>query len=121
MAGIDQDNFSNISWHSEQNSGREPSSAAVNDATSPDFSTSRQDAGLDRDENTHHHHHGLELGHGEELLECIVSEPHKENDGTKDAYVSYLITTNVGSSSMPSPFFPGCLESQTANGLEEAS
>src|SRR5271154_4812423 len=29
------------------------------------------------------------------ILECIVDTPLKENDGTKDAYVSYLITTHV--------------------------
>lgn len=28
-------------------------------------------------------------------LECTVDTPLKENDGTKDAYVSYLITTHV--------------------------
>jgi sorting nexin-4 len=28
-------------------------------------------------------------------LECSVGQPIKENDGTKDAYVSYLVTTNV--------------------------
>lgn len=30
-------------------------------------------------------------------LDCTVERPQKENDGTKDAYVSYLITTNVRS------------------------
>jgi len=29
------------------------------------------------------------------ILECTVDTPLKENDGTKDAYVSYLVTTNV--------------------------
>lgn len=28
-------------------------------------------------------------------LDCTVDAPQKENDGTKDAYVSYKITTNV--------------------------
>lgn len=28
-------------------------------------------------------------------LECTVDSPMKENDGTKDAYVSYKITTHV--------------------------
>ena len=28
-------------------------------------------------------------------LECTVGQPIKENDGTKDAYVSYLVTTKV--------------------------
>jgi sorting nexin-4 len=34
-------------------------------------------------------------GIGGGVLECTVDSPLKENDGTKDAYVSYLITTNV--------------------------
>ena len=38
------------------------------------------------------------------ILECTVDTPLKENDGTKDAYVSYLVTTHVTSiSSPPSP------------------
>ena len=34
-------------------------------------------------------------GIGDGRLECTVDTPLKENDGTKDAYVSYLVTTNV--------------------------
>jgi sorting nexin-4 len=34
-------------------------------------------------------------GIGNGVLECTVDTPLKENDGTKDAYVSYLITTHV--------------------------
>lgn len=29
------------------------------------------------------------------ILDCTVDTPLKENDGTKDAYVSYLVTTHV--------------------------
>ena len=36
------------------------------------------------------------------VLECIVDTPLKENDGTKDAYISYLVTTHVGLADMPS-------------------
>ena len=34
---------------------------------------------------------GIEDG----VLECTVDTPLKENDGTKDAYISYLLTTHV--------------------------
>lgn len=34
-------------------------------------------------------------GIGDGVLECTVDSPLKESDGTKDAYVSYLITTTV--------------------------
>ena len=37
-------------------------------------------------------------GIGDGVLECRVDTPHKENDGTKDAYISYLVTTHVGAS-----------------------
>lgn len=35
-------------------------------------------------------------GIGDGVLECRVDSPLKENDGTKDAFISYLITTHVG-------------------------
>lgn len=35
-------------------------------------------------------------GIGDGSLECQVDSPLKENDGTKDAYISYLVTTHVG-------------------------
>lgn len=39
---------------------------------------------------------GVDLaGVGDGVLECTVDTPLKENDGTNDAYVSYLVTTHV--------------------------
>lgn len=35
-------------------------------------------------------------GIGDGVLECRVDTPLKEGDGTKDAYISYLVTTHVG-------------------------
>lgn len=37
---------------------------------------------------------------GEGRLECIVGDPRKENDGTKNAYISYRVHTKVGSNRM---------------------
>ncbi|KAK4129664.1 hypothetical protein N657DRAFT_90122 [Parathielavia appendiculata] len=90
MAVLDQDNFSNISWHSEQNQDSPgPSTSASRDpAHSPNYSNDRPDGHRTGNERDHGHPGG-------EILDCTVSEPHKENDGTKDAYVSYLITTNT--------------------------
>lgn len=34
-------------------------------------------------------------GIGDGVLECSVDSPLKENDGTKDAYISYLVTTHT--------------------------
>jgi sorting nexin-4 len=91
MAGEEEhDNFSNISWHSERNAGAQAASGAAappaHEPTTPDFESSRQEARRTRSP-----------GPGEtgEIIECTVSDPLKENDGTKDSYVSYLITTNV--------------------------
>jgi len=95
MAVLDQDNFSNISWHSERNAGPAAPSVGQHEAdTITEYSAgSGTEAGRSRGDS------GLEHGHSGEILDCVVSDPHKENDGTKDAYVSYLITTNV---SLPS-------------------
>ncbi|KAI1202768.1 hypothetical protein F5X97DRAFT_285642 [Nemania serpens] len=88
MAVIDQDNFSNISWQSETNNGAE---AGQSTASMPDIGAEPPSSEDQR--------HGQDLeqqdpGLSGDILECTVSEPHKESDGTKDAFVSYLITTN---------------------------
>lgn len=96
MAVIDQDNFSNISWHSEQNQDAAgPSTASPHEPPhSPEYSRNARQDDNNRAVVGERHH---DPGHaGGEILECVVSEPRKENDGTKDAYVSYLITTTVG-------------------------
>jgi hypothetical protein len=42
-------------------------------------------------------------------LDCTVSNPRKENEGSKDAYVSYLITTKTNFKSFQVGFAPRCL------------
>lgn len=90
MAVMDQDTFSNLSFHSDQNTAVGSSSAAfgVPEPESPD---AKQQLENMNDENLQ----PLDPGMGGEVLDCTVSDPHTENAGTKDAYVSYLITTNV--------------------------
>lgn len=39
---------------------------------------------------------------GDGVLECTVEKPQKDNEGTKDAYISYLVTTQVSLSNLPS-------------------
>jgi sorting nexin-4 len=86
MAVIDQDNFSNISWHSDHHDiAGQPSMATPIEAEPPTA----------EDE-----HHGEDLlqqdpGLSGDVLECTVAEPRKESDGTKDAFVSYLVTSTV--------------------------
>ena len=89
---MDQDDFSNVSWHSEQDEAAEGSASAHEPQRSSEYpGIGRGDGGRTiGDEEAH-----LQPTRGDEILECTVSDPHKENDGTKDAYVSYMITTNA--------------------------
>ncbi|KAK3394498.1 sorting nexin-4 [Podospora didyma] len=90
MAVIDDNSFSNLGL----GPGAGPSSASS--FHEPDNSEYSRPEGSGRggDDLNHRLEHAA-AGHTGEILECIVSEPHKENDGTKDAYVSYMITTNT--------------------------
>lgn len=96
MAVMDQqDSFSNLSFNSDQNMGGGSSASAHydgEDAGSPGPLTHQE-----HQEPDSAHLQQLDPGLGGEILECVVTEPHTENVGTKDAYVSYLITTNVRS------------------------
>lgn len=89
MAVMDQDNFSNLSFHSDQNTAIGSSSAF--DAVEPDSPDPNQQLENMNTANLEQ----LDPAMGGEILDCTVSEPHTENASTKDAYVSYLITTNV--------------------------
>jgi sorting nexin-4 len=92
MAVIDQDNFSNISWHSEQAArGQSSSSAAEDNVNDPAARNGHQDMDPELDP----------AGLGAEVLDCVVSHPVKEGDGTKDAFVSYQISTHVCRRLMP--------------------
>ncbi|KAI9039960.1 sorting nexin-4 [Aspergillus affinis] len=44
-------------------------------------------------------------GIGDGVLECQVDSPLKESDGTKDAYISYLVTTHTDFKSFQKPEF----------------
>ncbi|KAJ2906425.1 hypothetical protein MKZ38_001785 [Zalerion maritima] len=91
MAVIDTDTFSNVSWQDEHNSAEAAGSSAFHPQEMPDTEPSSAQPVTPA--------HEQEIRANElfvgEILECTVSSPVKENDGTKDAFVSYLITTNV--------------------------
>lgn len=80
-----QDNFSNVSWSEHVH---DQTSRPVPDAEEPGHTMEGPDTGIS---------HDAAPDLGGERLECVVGTPIKENDGTKDAFVSYLITTNVRS------------------------
>lgn len=89
-----QDSFSNLSFHSDQNAYGGSSTVGHYDGEDQDSPGVPQQ---ERDNIGDPNLQQLDAAIGGEILECTVSEPHTENTGTKDAYVSYLITTNVSS------------------------
>lgn len=95
MGAIDNDNFSNISWQNENLSSMDIAESSASlpniEAEAPTSEDQRHGEDLERQD----------PGLSGDILECAVSDPRKESDGTKDAFVSYLITTNV------SVFFEG--------------
>ena len=95
------DDFDSVSWkHDPDSDVSRPTTASTDAAESSE---------------THHDHNGKRrmssaqeepqagpladavdlAGIGDGVLECQVDSPLKENDGTKDAYISYLVTTHV--------------------------
>jgi sorting nexin-4 len=98
---MDQGGFDNISWQNDPESespragppttGSEPSAVQRQEANGKRKSSSSEvQAGHQAD--------ALDLaGVGDGTLICTVGSPQKENDGTKDAFMSYLVTTQVRS------------------------
>ena len=80
----EQDNFSNVSGSWSEHV-REQTERPIPPAEEPSHTMDGPGTAID------HEPHRL----GSERLECVVDTPIKENDGTKDAFVSYLITTSV--------------------------
>lgn len=93
---MDHDEFANVTW---QNSATARDPASTVGSPGADIE-GQENPGTRRhpDGPLGTHADALDLaGVGDGVLECTVTSPIKENDGTKDAYVSYLVTTNVGS------------------------
>ncbi|KAK7914651.1 hypothetical protein PG985_012354 [Apiospora marii] len=104
MAVIDQqDNFSNISWHSDQHG--EDAAAAISSSSTPTYEHSHSDSSPASHPEMEGNPERLDPGLSGDILECAVSEPRKESDGTKDAFVSYLVTTSSTFPSFQKPQF----------------
>jgi hypothetical protein len=95
---MEQEDFSNVSWHTDRDGGPGGSASAPEPQRRSEYPAAGRVDGARAigDEEDR-----LQPTRGDEILECIISDPHKENDGTKDAYVSYTITTNAGPRSTP--------------------
>lgn len=91
--------FDSVSWRNDPESDNSrPNTSGPSDTDDRDFipssngkrrtGTSAPQVGQNADR--------VDLGGiGDARLDCTVDQPLKENDGTKDAYVSYLVTTRV--------------------------
>ena len=100
VLAMDND-FDSVSWQneSEANISKTPSTAR------PGIQDKRTNSGLNakRRSSSNVQRMGsnadaVDLGGiGDGKLECSVDIPLKENDGTKDAYISYLVSTQVRS------------------------
>ena len=99
---MDHSDFDSVSWRNDADS--DPSRPTTSHTDTDDPTRSSQDINGKRrmsstDDPTSPTNDDVEgFGGLEGTLECTVDTPLKENEGTKDAYVSYLITTHVGSS-----------------------
>lgn len=99
---MENDDFANISWQNDPASGGRPgvtSPGGDNEDDGPGNTNGKRRGSAGPGAGAGplgRHADELDLaGVGEGVLECTVTQPIKENDGTKDAYVSYLVTTNV--------------------------
>lgn len=82
---MDHNDFANVSW---QNDASARVGAEIYQSPTGEHQRREEDRNANAD--------ALDIaGLGDGSLECTVGSPIKENDGTKDAYVSYLVTTNV--------------------------
>jgi sorting nexin-4 len=95
------DDFDNVSWkHDPESDVSRPTTAGTDAEESQEHE--HVSNGKRRMSSTHEEPQAGPLadavdlaGIGDGVLECQVDSPLKENDGTKDAYISYLVTTHV--------------------------
>jgi sorting nexin-4 len=95
----DENQFDSVSWQREDVQERQNQNppAIPQETTLPVRPVSgRRNTNTSDEPQAGDHADAVDLaGVGDGVLECTVDQPLKENDGTKDAYVSYLVTTNV--------------------------
>jgi sorting nexin-4 len=97
----EHDDFDSVSWRNDPESDASRPTTSGTDAEEP-HKYDQDTNGKRRMSSAHEEPQAGPLadavdlaGIGDGVLECRVDSPLKENDGTKDAYISYLVTTNV--------------------------
>ena len=130
------DDFDSVSWRHDADSDNSRPTTSGTDAEGPqgfgDYDTNGKRRMSSASQEEAHPGvvgvgDGADLaGAGEGTLECEVGSPLKENDGTKDAYVSYLITTHVGGflssfslPALPFPLFVGPSQKMKTLGIDK--
>ena len=88
-----ENDFDNVSWQNEPEGDNSRPNTSQSDYK-PGSSAKRK-AGSGSAQAGHQADNVDLAGIGGGSLDCKVDTPLKENDGTKDAYVSYLVTTHV--------------------------
>ena len=92
------DEFDNVSWRDEPiNEQAKPAAGpSEQNISSPPNSTPHRKRRTSSPAQAGHLADAVDLaGIADGHLDCIVDKPLKENDGSKDAYISYLVTTHV--------------------------
>ena len=92
----DHGEFDSVSWQREDAQQAEPSVPFPSSLPERPAGARRSES-MSSEQQAGEHADQVDLaGIGRDgVLEVTVDAPLKENDGTKDAYVSYLVTTNV--------------------------
>ncbi|KAJ5769947.1 uncharacterized protein N7511_001998 [Penicillium nucicola] len=105
------DDFDNVSWKHDPESDVSRPTTAGTDAEEPreqghDSNGKRRMSSAQEEPQAGPLADAVDLaGIGDGVLECQVDTPLKENDGTKDAYISYLVTTHTDFKSFQRPEF----------------
>lgn len=89
--------FDSVSWQNDEPEGEpRPSTAVTTEPRDPVYGANASGKRIARRNQAGEEADAVDLaGVADGTLRLRVDTPLKENDGTKDAYVSYLVTTNV--------------------------
>ena len=94
---MDHDDFDNVSWRDEPMA--EQSRSTSNAPPAQIERQNRKSSGKKKPAKSSQAGPSADAvdlaGIGDGRLDCTVTTPLKENEGTKDVYVSYLVTTHV--------------------------
>lgn len=92
---MENDNFADVSWQSPPRGNTDGAGASSARAAAGEAQPSHAERIADGTEEAPRKDPLDNAGIGNGSLECTVTAPLKEGDGSKDSYVSYLVTTNV--------------------------